>query len=321
MKHNKYIGHPEQMAGAEFFRRDGGRADGAKVCRIRNGLGLECILSADRCADPVELSFCGVNLGFLSPCGHVKSNPALPFLETFSAGFLTTCGLNNVGSPNRDEGEDLPLHGTIANTPCHSIAARQTEEGIRIEAVVYDGRLFGRSLKLEREYFFPAGKNEMILTDRITNLSDSETPYELLYHCNMGYPFLDEDAVLKIPSERVTPRNDHAATGLSDWSRVESPQAGYEEMCFFHTLTGEAKVSMEQPKYGIGLRMEYDTESLPYFTEWKMMGERTYVLGLEPGNCHPDGRAKMRAEGALQILAKEETKEHKIRFVFYKTEA
>lgn len=321
MKHNEYIGHPEQFSGAEFFRRDGGRADGVKVCRIRNGLGLECILSADRCADPVELSFCGVNVGFLSPCGHVKSNPALPFLETFSAGFMTTCGFNNVGSPNVDAGEDLPLHGTIANTPCHSIFARQTEEGIRIEAVVYDSRLFGRNLKLEREYFFPADKNEMILTDRITNLGDVSTPYELLYHCNMGYPFLDEDAILNIPSEQVTPRNNHAATGISDWSRAEKPQAEYEEMCFFHTLTGKAKVSMEQPKYGIGLRMEYDTENLPYFTEWKMMGKKMYVMGLEPGNCHPDGRAKMRADGTLQFLAPEETKEHKIRFVFYKTEA
>ena len=33
-----------------------------------------------------------------------------------------------------------------------------------------------------------------------------------------------------------------------------------------------------------------------------MMGVRDYVMGLEPGNCHPDGRAKMREEGALDIL-------------------
>jgi hypothetical protein len=34
-----------------------------------------------------------------------------------------------------------------------------------------------------------------------------------------------------------------------------------------------------------------------------MMGERDYVLGLEPGNCHPDGRDKMRAERKLTILS------------------
>lgn len=33
-----------------------------------------------------------------------------------------------------------------------------------------------------------------------------------------------------------------------------------------------------------------------------MMGAGDYVLGLEPGNCHPDGRRKMREEGKLTIL-------------------
>lgn len=32
--------------------------------------------------------------------------------------FLTTCGLQAVGSPCTDEGEELPLHGSIANYPC-----------------------------------------------------------------------------------------------------------------------------------------------------------------------------------------------------------
>ena len=33
------------------------------------------------------------------------------------------------------------------------------------------------------------------------------------------------------------------------------------------------------------------------------MGVRDYVLGLEPGNCNPDGRKAMRAQNKLQILA------------------
>lgn len=317
---NYYLGHPQQTTGAEFFRRDGGRADGVKVCRVRNGRGLECILSADRCADPVELTFMGHNMGFLSPCGHVKSDSTLPFLETFAAGFFTTCGFNNVGSPNQDQGEDLPLHGTIANTPCHSITADETEEGIEVRAVVYDSRPFGRNLKLERTYFFPADRNEIILTDKVTNLGSTKEPYEILYHCNMGYPLLDEDAILSIPSQSVLPRNDHAATGLKDWNKIQPPTAGYEEMCFYHTFTGEACVSLEQPKLGIGLSMKYDTETLPYFTQWKMMGQTMYVMGLEPGNCTPDGRSAMREAGTLKFLNPEESVTHQISFSFYKTE-
>ena len=314
-----YLGHPEQMAGAEFFRRDGGAGDGMKVCRVRNGLGLECMITADRAADVTELTFLGQNMGYLSPCGHCSPNGALPFLERFTAGFFTTCGLNNVGTPNVDQGENLPLHGTISNTPCHSLTAEHTAEGIRVKAVIFDSRPFGRNLKLEREYFFPADKNEFTLTDTVTNLGKTPEPYEILYHCNMGYPLLDEDAILTIPSTSVTPRNDHAATGLSDWSKVEKPTAGYEEMCFYHQMEKNARVSLEQPKLGLGLALEYDSENLPYFVQWKMMGQTMYVMGLEPANCAIEGRAALREAGKLAFLNPGQSNTHQVKFVFYRT--
>ena len=59
----------------------------------------------------------------------------------------------------------------------------------------------------------------------------------------------------------------------------------------------------------------FDAKELPYFTQWKMMGERDYVMGLEPGNCHPDGRDVMRAQGDLKVLQpKEEVCLHSIFF-------
>ena len=33
-----------------------------------------------------------------------------------------------------------------------------------------------------------------------------------------------------------------------------------------------------------------------------MLGERDYVMGLKPGNFHPDGRDVMRKEGNLTVL-------------------
>nr|WP_276538617.1 DUF4432 family protein [Murimonas intestini] len=38
------------------------------------------------------------------------------------------------------------------------------------------------------------------------------------------------------------------------------------------------------------------------FVEWKMMGVRDYVLGLECGNCYPDDRDVMRKTGMLKYL-------------------
>lgn len=81
MNKQYYLGHPDQLAGAEFFRRDGGRADGTKICRVRNGLGLECIIATDRAADVTELTFCGRNMGFLSPVA-MREQTKMPRFST-----------------------------------------------------------------------------------------------------------------------------------------------------------------------------------------------------------------------------------------------
>jgi hypothetical protein len=55
---------------------------------------------------------------------------------------------------------------------------------------------------------------------------------------------------------------------------------------------------------------------LPYFTEWKMIGKRDYVLGLEPGNCTPDGRDVLRKNGTLKFLQPEECCTTGVKFQF-----
>ncbi|GAH26455.1 unnamed protein product, partial [marine sediment metagenome] len=48
------------------------------------------------------------------------------------------------------------------------------------------------------------------------------------------------------------------------------------------------------------------------FVEWKMMGEGTYVVGVEPGNCTAEGREKLRKEGTLEFLKPGEKKEFEL---------
>jgi hypothetical protein len=40
-----------------------------------------------------------------------------------------------------------------------------------------------------------------------------------------------------------------------------------------------------------------------------MMGEGTYVVGMEPGNCLVEGRAKERERGTLQYIQPGEVRE------------
>ncbi|MBO5370959.1 MAG: aldose 1-epimerase family protein [Clostridia bacterium] len=317
---NKYIGTESQLYGVEEVRLVGGKGDGMRLLNVRNGKGLEFTVSLDRCADISRLTFKGDNMGYFSPCGYVSpkyyDSVGAGFLKSFTAGFYTTCGLTAVGSPCSDNGEELPLHGTISHTPVESFGHWITDDAIHIKAVIRDAAPFAHQLILEREYICSLSKNEIVMNDVIKNVGSKETPFELLYHCNMGYPLLSENAKITIPSTEVAPRNDHAATGLDTCLVVESPQNGYEEMCFYHKLSGNTTVSIYNEDISKGVNLSYNTAELPFFTQWKMMGEREYVMGLEPGNCTPDGRNVMREKGLLQFLKSGETSSKTLTFEF-----
>ena len=319
---NPYIGHESQLYGVEEVRLVGGRGDGMRLLNIKNGKGLELTLSADRCADISRLSLCGVNFGYFAPCGYVAptyyDHVGAGFLKSFTAGFLTTCGLCAVGSPCVDDGEETPLHGTISNTPAEIVNYWTDDKYIHVMARIRDAQIFGRQLLLDREYLISLDSNEMTMTDTVTNIGSREVPLQMLYHCNIGYPLLDEDTELSIPSVEVTPRNAHAAEDIQNCLKMEKPQPGYEERCYFHKMQGEAKVIVYNKKLSKGLIMSYDSNVLKYFTEWKMMGVHDYVLGIEPGNTLPDGRDVMRAKGLLEMLAPGEKKTHSIKFTFKK---
>lgn len=301
-----YIGHASQLCGVEEVRLVGGKGDGMRLLQVRNAAGLQMTVCADRCADIYRLNFKGDNMGYFSPNGYVApayyDEPGAGFLKSFTAGFLTTCGLTAVGSPCTDEGEALPLHGTIGNTPCEHIWWDEDEENIYIHAIINDSGIFSRKLMLKRTIRVSKADSGFAISDTVENQGDVESPVMLLYHMNMGYPLLSENAVVEIPSVSVKPRNDRAAEDQGTWHKMLPPTPGFEEQCYFHSFKNEGKASIYNPDIHKGLTIFFDANALDHFTEWKMMGFRDYVLGLEPGNCHPDGRDVMRKEGKLKIL-------------------
>lgn len=304
---NPYIGHESQISGVEEHQLVGGKGHGMRLYQITNGKGLELTVSPDRNGDITRLHFQGVNMSYMSPCGYVApayyDKNGANWLQSFTAGFLTTCGLQAVGSPCNDLGEELPLHGSIANQPCAHSYWEEDEKAIRIHTVTKDEVIFGRKLVLTRVLEVSKETNEFEIRDEIENTGDREEPVEVLYHMNMGYPLLDEDSIVEIPSNEVVARDDHAREDMENWMHMEVPQAGYQERCYYHKFTEqEGKACIFQPKLGVGLAITFDTKSLDGFVEWKMMGVRDYVLGLECGNCYPDGRDVMRKTGMLKFL-------------------
>ncbi|MGE4541357.1 MAG: aldose 1-epimerase family protein [Bacteroidales bacterium] len=315
---NPYIGHDSQYFGIEEHRLVGGKGDGLRLYEINNGKGLELTISPDRNGDITRLRYKGINMNYMSPCGYVApsyyDNIESNWLSSFTAGFLTTCGLQSVGTPCTDKGETLPLHGSIANIPCEIAYYLETESELIVHTVTKDETLFGRKLRLTREIRVSIHENSFVIFDTIENTGDRVEPFEILYHMNMGYPLLDEDSIVTIPSANVKARDDHAANDIENWMNMEKPTAGYQERCYYHQFSNKKGIaSIYQPKLSAGIEISFNALELDGFVEWKMMGIRDYVLGLECGNCYPDGRDVMRETGMLKYLRPGEKKNYNVK--------
>lgn len=306
MQYSNYIGHISQLSGIEEHRLIGGKGDNMRLFEVRNGLGLECTVSADRCADISRLSFKGSNVGFFSPCGYVApqyfDKEGSNWLRSFTAGFLTTCGLNSAGRDCVDDGEALPLHGTISNTPAEHIWWHREPDALVIDADICDSSVFGRKLTMHRKLEFSTMENLLTITDTVENHGDVTNPLMIVYHMNIGYPMLSETAELFIPSSCVVPRDDSAASGMDTIMQIFPPTEGYMEQVFFHEFENDGRAMIFNPDIGIGLEITFDPTILNAFSQWKQFGNHDYVLGLEPGNCTPVGRDILRQEGKLQFI-------------------
>jgi len=329
--HNQleYIGDVSQLISIQEGRLIGGRQEGVHVVEINNGAGLEATILPDRCMDFYQVRFKGHNINYLSPCGIASpqyfNDSGDKFLRNFYVGFLTTCGLQNIGAPDVYQGKEYGMHGRLSNTPadqfhcsCEDIEGLPTAvlSGKMKEAV-----LFGENLSLNRKITIPYSKNQIRLEDTVTNHGFQKIPFMLLYHFNFGYPMLDEDAELSLPSENVSPRNLHAAEHVQDWNKIEAPKDDFEEMCYFHTLKKDEKgfssYSLYQPKLDIGVKVKFDAEKLDHFCQWKMFGKGEYVMGLEPMNSLLDGHELAVEQNSLKYLNPQQSITYQFEITFF----
>lgn len=320
---NSYIGHPSQLSGVEEYRLIGGKGDGMRLLQVRNGLGLEFTVSADRAADITRLSYEGVNYSYISPSGYVApayyDQQEFGFLKSFTCGFLTTCGLSNIGVPTEDESGKTGLHGTISNIPADHIYYTEDDDKIVLHAAISDGEIFKQKLVLHRELVCSKKENKLQINDTVTNEGSRTEPLSILYHMNLGYPLLDENAKLETTAVKVEARDARAQEGIDTWDTFLTPQPNFEEQCYYHTFEGLwASAKLTNSKIGKGLEIKCDTSTLDTMVEWKMMGERDYVLGIEPTNNRLLGRGELKKQNLLKYIEPGEAVCFRIEANFYR---
>ena len=189
----KYVGNFSQVFGIKEYALTSGKAKGVKAFDVKTGSGLEFTVLADRCLDISGLSFKGTNCSYISKTGIVApeyyEENGVGFLRSFTAGFLTTCGLRNVGSPCEKDGEPFSMHGRIANTPGEEVSA--TTEWVddvpvlTINGKMREARVFGENLVLGRKITCKYGENKITIENTVENLGFRKEALMLLFHFNM----------------------------------------------------------------------------------------------------------------------------------------
>ena len=320
------IGNPDQLGGLRPVVLAEGKARGLDAIELDTGGGLTATVLPGRGLDISRADYKGTNLVYRSAVGDIHPSfyepEGLGWLRTFTAGLLTTCGLTYFGPPNTDQGETLGLHGRYSTLPARQVNHRTWWNGddyeMEISGITEEGALFGDKMRLTRRIRTQLGASGLTIHDTAENIGFQETPLCLLYHINLGFPLLDTEARLYVSSDQVIPRDEHAGSGLEERFTFSPPIPGWEEQCYFYKMNaganGMAHAALVNPDLdgGLGVCISFSRETLPWLTEWKMVGQGDYVLGVEPGNLPVMSRNSLRQEGMLETLTPGETRDFQV---------
>ena len=320
------VGSMRQLASVRRAVLDDGRGRGMRIVDVVNGGGLQFTVYPDRGMDIGEATYKGMPIVWLTsgPATAESYEPEqFAWLRSWGGGLLTGCGLLNVGAPC-EAGEAHGLHGRLSHLKAFDVNTESCwndrgEYELSVSGKVSHSRVFGENLQLIRRITTKLGENRIVIDDTVENLGYSATPYMQLYHMNFSWPLVDAESFLVAPEHPVTPQNKVAEAGLAAWDKMASPTPGFVEQVFYHDLPagpdGMAEMKLVNPKLKLTLAVRYSKATLPLFMEWKQMGQGEYVLGLEPGNCVPEGRTANEAKGLLKHLAPGETVHNKVELI------
>jgi len=296
----RYVGTFDQVAGIKPLEAADGVERGGRIFEVWTGSGLSFHTLADRALDISACQYKGMSLTWRSPVGD--AHPAYydasgsAWLRSFQGGLLVTCGLDTFGYPHRDGEQEFGLHGRISNTPAravnYSTAWVGDEYRLEVSGEVRQTSVFGENLVLRRHISTALGSNRIRVEDVVTNEGFNSQKHMILYHVNTGFPLLSEKARLKFDVRATSPQDSASRQGVRDWMFFQPPTPGYLEQNFIHVPVSDDKgwavAELENPELKLGLRLSFDTSTLPFLNEWKMMGEGLYVLSIEPINCTTD---------------------------------
>ncbi|MGD8168511.1 DUF4432 family protein [Herbiconiux sp. P16] len=262
---------------------------------IDNDAGLSVTVLPARGLDIGAVSFDGALFSWAPP-GGVPESPALEgpgqWLASFG-GLVATCGLNNVGRPSEGYG----LHGSFTLTAATDVAVDRDDGTVTITGVIADGDLVSR-----RSVVVTA--DTLAITDVVTNTATSDRQAPILYHVNVGAPFLGPDLVVDGAVETSVPRDPGAPV---DWRRPARNEI-LDDFVVEHRLAAGAPRLLTLTDTARRRRVTVGWTGLDRVHQWIDLTPGKYVTAIEPANCSVQGRESDRAAGSAPFLGAGESR-------------
>lgn len=302
-----------QLGGIETSVLDNGLGKGTRIAWINTGTGLRYKVVLDRAMDIADAFFNQYSLAWISQSGITPpdtfSNKGIDWLKTFGGGLMVTCGLDHVGGPESDEHGERGLHGQVSNikTEIESILQPDPEAGkmeMSITGRIKQFRIFGPNLELKRTISGTLGSASIRIHDEVTNRGNTTAPHMLLYHCNFGWPLVDEGTAIVWQGtwqSREGDKNKMIFREGNNFRRCPAPldeHSGLGEEAAFINIEADDLGQCVCGLYNAGIKLavavRFLKKQLPWLTNWQHWGRGEYVTGLEPGTNPPIGQAKAR---------------------------
>jgi galactose mutarotase-like enzyme len=315
------LSNPAQLGGIEISVLDNGAGRGTRIAWINTGTGLRYKVVIDRAMDIVDAFYNQHSLTWLSHGGITSPQPfshrGMDWIRTFGGGLITTCGLEHVGGPEKDEHGERGLHGLISNMPAEieSVVQPDPVRGqmeFSITGKIKQTQVFGPCFELKRTLSGTLGSPTIRIQDEVINCGNTPAPHMLLYHINFGWPLADVDTDILWNGPWQFSGEKEAAKIFREGNNfrkcpppLPSHSGPGEEVAFIDVIPNEAgqcTAGLYNAGLNLAVAIRFNKKELPWLTNWQHWGKGEYVTALEPGTHPPIGQAKARARNELIML-------------------
>ena len=341
------VGSLAQVGGVQLLSHEEGHARGTRAIEFRTGTGFRFNVLPDRGFDVGFAEYGGAGLcwlpskGLAAPAYYEGDLDDYAWLRVGLGGLFNTAGLVSMGTPQTVATEQFGFtqrmaarygtHDRIAVTPASTFSHGSSWQDDRYllwaEGVVRQEIAYGENLSLARRYESELGSSSFRVTDVVANDGWFETPHQLLYHFNIGFPVVDDGAevLAAVTDEPEDLSFSTAGDGRSTtrWRTVTDPEPGFTHEGYIVPMRADelGKVAVAvvnrrlRPELGgLGVYLRYDATQLPVYVAWRMMRQGLYAVGLEPATTPFGTTEQLIEQGYPVMMAPGERRSYELEF-------